>query len=80
MVHAENQDQFSHRNKKRSKSFKNFSFDQNIICFHLVMNDFLSLVVFCCQKRPFPAETAVSSIRLPVLVFFINIRQNCSFQ
>ena len=31
------------------------------------MNNFLSGMIFCCKKGPFPAETAVQSRRLPVL-------------
>ena len=44
------------------------------------MNNFLSGVIFCCQKGPFPAEIAVQSNRLPVLDMFINIRHNYAFQ
>ena len=44
------------------------------------MNNFLSGVIFCCQKGPFPAETAVQSSRRPVSDMFVNIRHNCAFQ
>ena len=44
------------------------------------MNNFLSGVIFCCQKGPFLAETAVQSRRLSVLDMFVNIRHSCAFQ
>ena len=44
------------------------------------MNNFLSGVIFCCQKERLPSETAVQSRRLPVLDMFVNIRHNYAFQ
>ena len=44
------------------------------------MNNFLSGVIFCCQKGPFPAEAAAQLSRLPVLGMFANMRHKCEFQ
>ena len=38
------------------------------------MNNFQSGVIFCCQKGPFLAETAVQSRKFPVLDMFVNTR------
>ena len=44
------------------------------------MDNFLSDVIFCCQKVPFLAETTVQSRSFPVLDMLANIRHNFGFQ
>ena len=49
---------FGRNNKNRSSSFRKFLFDQNIICFDLVIHFFLSSVMFFLKKVSFQAKTA----------------------
>ena len=50
---------FGRTNKSRSSAFRKFLFYQNIICFALVMDLFLSWVMFSVKKVSFPAKTVV---------------------
>ena len=66
MHHAQDEKKtfFGRNNKSRSSAFRKFLFYQNIICFHWVMNLFLSWVMLSVKKVSFPAKTAVRCVNI----------------
>ena len=53
--------QRSHEKEIIALLSRTFLFYQNM-CFDCLINDFFSSVIFCCQKGPFPAQTAQAAV------------------